>query len=440
MRRLVAVLALAAAACATSDARRLTPREQAAVLMQKGDAKSAVPLLEDLHARSSDDLALARALAEAHVRAGSAPLLLERLHGTDTAVSHYMQGLVLFATSADATTGALAQFERAVELDPLRGELHHRLGLALLESEQYDRALEPLSRALELEPHETSWQLPMAKVLYRSGDTQGAVKALAKVMSGNPTQTDVKVARALMDQIADPFAGFPQAAKGTLEQGIQWLQVADVPQQAIVAFEEILHDHPDLAVVHALLGLAYQRIDDAGRAVDELKRAIELEPKDGKSHLYLGELYLSHQRPKQAQSELEKALELNPLLDDAYARLGDLALDRRDHVTARRHFKALAALAPDSPAARGKLALVHQLEGDWPAADRELHAVVDKDPENVEFILRLGVLHTERFTRAKTPDERQKASQGAARWLQKVLEKQPDNALASRALETVNAR
>jgi tetratricopeptide (TPR) repeat protein len=408
--------------------------------MQRGDARSAVPILEDLHARQRNDWAIARALAEAHVKAGSADLLLERLKSTDTAVAHYMQGLVLFARAADATGPAIAQFQRAVELEPNSGELHHRLGVALLESEKYEQARAPLERAAQLQPDELSWQLPIAKVRYRSGDSKGAVAALALLVSGSPTVQDVKLARALMDQIADPFAGFPQAARGTLEQGIQWLQVADVPQQAIVSFEEILHEYPDLAVVHALLGLAYQRIDDAGRAVDELKRAIELMPDDGKAHFYLGGLYLSHQRPKLAREELERALQLNPLLDEAYVRLGDLALERHDYVIAHKLFFALAHLLPDEAPAHGKLALVYQLEGDWPAADRELHLVVDKDPDNTEFVLRLGVLHTERFTRARTSEERTAASAEAIKWLAKVLERQPDNAIASRALETVNAR
>lgn len=427
------------AGCATT-APSLSPREKAQVLMQRGDAKEAVPILEELHARAPSDFEVARALAEAHVRAGSAELLLERLKTTDTAVSHYMQGLVLFARAADATRPAIAQFEAAVALEPDAGELHHRLGVALLESERYEQARAPLARAIELRPRELSWRLPMAKVLYRLGDTRGAVAALQLVVAGGPSPQDVKMARALMGQIADPFGAFPQSARGTLEQGIQWLQVADVPQQAIVSFEEILHDYPDLAVVHALLGLAYQRIDDAGRAVDELKRAIELSPDDGKAHLYLGELYLSHQRPRQAREELERALQLNPLLDDAYVRLGDLALERRDYVGAKQLFEALVHLQPDAAWAHGKLALVYQLDGDWPAADRELHAVVDKEPDNAEFLLRLGVLHTERFTRAKSADERKSASAEAAKWLAKVLEKQPENALASRALETVNAR
>jgi Flp pilus assembly protein TadD len=440
MRRALVVLALAGCVTASQPGKPLTEREQAQVLMQRGKASEAVPLLEALYSRAASDLSLARALAEAHVKAGSADALLKRLQPVDTSVSHYMQGLILFARAADATGPAIDQFKKAVELEPNEAELHHRLGVALLESEKYELALAPLRKAVELNAKELSWQLPLAKVLYRSGDSKGAIAALKLAISAQPSPADVKVARALMDQIADPFSGFPQAMKGTLEQGIQWLEVADVPQQAIVSFEEILHDFPDLAVVHALLGLAYQRVDDAGRAVDEIKRSIELAPEDGKSHLYLGQIYLSHQRAKQGQSELERALDLNPLLDDAYFQLGDLALDRKDYVTARRLFGTERYLQPDSVPTRGKLALVYQLEGDWPAADRELRAVVDKDEENVDFLLRLGVLHTERFTKAKTAEERKAAATEAAKWLQKVLEKQPENEIASRALETVNAQ
>ena len=114
-------------------------------------------------------------------------------------------------------------------------------------------------------------------------------------------------------------------------------------------------------------------------------------------------------------------------------------MERQDYVAARRHFEVAARLVPESPAAHGKLALVLQLDGNWPAADKELHRVLDKEPENIEFMLRLGVLHTERFTKARTPAERTEASKEASKWLAKVLEAQPENAIASRALERLNA-
>jgi tetratricopeptide (TPR) repeat protein len=439
---LVATLAALAAGCVTtkSQGRRLTPREEAQVALQRGDAARALELLEPDFAAHPDDLQVARLLAEAHVKAGSGDALLARLTKSDTAVSHYQQGLVRFARAADASGPAIAEFRRAAELAPQEPEFQYRLGVALLESEQVEEALPALQKATQLAPDRAGWALPLAKAKARLGDQAGAVAAIRTVVLGAPTPAEVKTAVALMDQLSDPFATFPAAAKPQLEQAMQWLQLADVPQQAIVQLEQILRDFPDLAVVHSLLGLAYDRLDDAGRAVDEFKRAIELAPDDGKNHFYLGELYQARQRPKNAEEHFLKAVEKNPVLADAWARLGDLALDRQDLVNARRDFEVVARLRPDDVAARGKLALVFQLEGDWPAADRELKAVMDKEPGNLEFALRLGVLHTERFTKAKTAAERKQAAEEAAKWLQQVLDAQPENAIASRALERVKQR
>jgi len=442
-RLLAAALSLAPlTSCQTTGATKaaLTPREEAQVLLARGDGAKALPLLTELQAKSPGDLSLARMVAEAHVKAGSAETFLASLAKKDTAVSHYQQGLVRFARASDASAPAIANFRRAAELEPNEPEYRYRLGVALLESEQYEPARVELEAAVKQAPDRPSWFLPLAKVRYRTGDNKGATEAIRTVVLGGPTPADVKTARALMDQIADPFAGFPRSARAQLEQAIQWLEVADVPQQAIVQLEEILRDHPDEAAVHALLGLSWARLDDAGRAVEELKRAVELAPDDGKNHLYLAELYEARQRPRSAEEHFLKALERNPVLDQAWLKLGDLALERQDYAGARRHFEVAARLLPESAPAHGKLALVLQLDGNWPAADRELHLVLDKDPENLEFMLRLGVLHTERFTKAKTPGERDAASAEATKWLNKVLEAQPENAIASRALERLKVR
>jgi tetratricopeptide (TPR) repeat protein len=89
---------------------------------------------------------------------------------------------------------------------------------------------------------------------------------------------------------------------------------------------------------------------------------------------------------------------------------------------------------------RGKLALVYQLEGDFPAAERELRHVVEKDPENMEFVLRLGLLYAEQSMKTRKPEDRRTSSEEAEKWLLKVLEEQPDNALASRALQQIKAQ
>jgi len=257
------------------------------------------------------------------------------------------------------------------------------------------------------------------------------------VVTGECTVQEAATARALMDEIADPFAGFPKSARPKLDQALGWMQVADIPQQAITELEDIAREFPDLGVVHALLGLAAARVDDAGRAIEELKRAIELSPDDGKAYLYLADLYTARQRASQAKELYEKALEKNPTLDEAWFKLGDAALDRQELEKARTAFRTAARLRPDNWASRGKLALVYQLESNWPAADRELKAELEQRPDNLEATLRLGLLHTEKYLKVKTAAEKQAAQTEAAKWLEQVLETQPENALASRALERV---
>lgn len=427
--------------CVTTGASvKLTPREEAQVFLQRGEGAKALPLLTELQAKAPADLTLARMVAEAHVKAGSADTFLAALATKDTAISHYQQGLVRFARASDASAPAIANFKRAAALEPGEPEFRYRLGVALLESEQYEPARLELEAAAKEAGDRPNWFLPLAKVRYRTGDNAGATEAIRTVVTGGCTPVDVKVARALMDQIADPFSAFPRSARAQLEQAIQWLEVADVPQQAIVQLEELLRDHPDEAVLHALLGMSWARLDDAGRAVEALKRAIELAPTDGKNHLYLAQLYAARQRPKNAEEHYRLALERNPVLDEAWLKLGDVALDRQDYVTARKHFEVAVRLIPESAPAHGKLALVHQLDGNWPAADKELRVVLDREPENLEFMLRLGVLHTERFAKSKSQSEKDQASTEATLWLQKVLEAQPENAIASRALARLKIR
>jgi tetratricopeptide (TPR) repeat protein len=291
-----------------------------------------------------------------------------------------------------------------------------------------------------MRPQRTGWNLPLAKALFRTGDQKSAIECLRHFIEGNPSAPEVTTAQALMAQATDPFAQFPSAGKVRLEQGMQWLQVNDVPQQAIVEFETLLRDYPDLAVVHALLGLAYQRLDDAGRAVEEFKRAIELAPDDGKNHFYLAELYLGRQRASAALEHFQKAVERNPLLTEAWGRLGDLALQRSDASAAGKAFRTAVLLDPKSMPTRGKLAYAYQLQEDWPGAERELKTVVDKDPDNLEFVLRLGVLNAEHYKHSRTPQEKQKAASEAETYLKKILEAQPENAIASAALQIVRGQ
>lgn len=437
-------VALGLAGCRHAPESAASPaarREQAVARIDRGEPASALPLLAELRAAAPADLELARLEAEAYVKASRGEALLQRLGSAEgSATALYQRGLALFALAADATPEAVGAMEKAIALAPGEAELHYRLGLMQLEAERFPAALPALERAAQLEPTRPAFLLPLAKARARTGKPKDAVDALRTLITLEPTPAQVATARALMAEISDPAASVPKAAQGRIDQAIHWLNTYDVPHQAIIELESALREFPDLALAHALLGLAYQRLDDAGRAVDEFRQAIAQAPDHGRFRLMLGNLYLARQRPDQARLEFEQAVALDPLLSDAHARLGDLALERRDLSVARRHFEALTTLEPQSPAARVKLAATLQLQGDWTGADRQLRAALEQEPANVELQLRLGLLNFERSRVAKDRAEKERALAEAETWLRKVLETQPDNALASRALESLRRR
>ena len=110
------VAALLCASCVTSSGGAvLSPREKAMVALQKGDTAQAVVLFDALHAEAPADLDIARGWAEAHVKNGTSAGVMTQLGTADTAVAHYVRGLLLFANAKEAGGGAVLAFRKAVE-------------------------------------------------------------------------------------------------------------------------------------------------------------------------------------------------------------------------------------------------------------------------------------------------------------------------------------
>ena len=383
-----------------------------------------------------------RALVEGHFRTGRIALIIreleERVAAQETDdLAHYGLGMAYFARSADAEGKAVAHLRRATELRPRVAEYPFRLGVVHLEAERYPEAVESLKKSRELEPGQPRHYVPLALALSRTGDRKGAVDALRAILSLNPERRDIETAKKVMARLNDTFREFPKAVEGDFQRGIDLMDRADSPQQAIVAFEEILEKFPDLAVVHAALGLCYQRIEDAGRAMDEYHRALELAPEDGRNHGYVADLYYSRERFDKAVESYRAAVERDPLNDHGYDRLGQIALQRGDAPEAARWLKLLTVVRPDDPAARQSYGLALLAQKEFGAAEREFNSILERDPRNTEALLRLGLLNMEWQSAEKDPGLKASYGEKAARYFEQVLDLQPQNVLAARMLKSL---
>jgi tetratricopeptide (TPR) repeat protein len=381
-----------------------------------------------------------RSLVEAHFRTGRVDLIIRELEERVTRdpsdhLAHYGLGLALFARAADTEGKAVVHLGRAVALRPEIAEYHFRLGVVHLEAERFPEAAMSLVQARDREPDVARHYVPLALALSRTGDRKGALDALRAILTRAPVPQDLEVARRVMLRLTDPFREFPKAVEGEFTRGLDFMERLDSPQQAIVTFEELLEKFPDIAVVHAALGLCYLRLDDAGRAMDSFRRALELAPEDARTHQYIGDLYFARERFDKAVEAYEASLLRDPLNDHAYERLGQIALQRGDPATAARWLKVLVVLRPADPSARGAYGRALLGANDPTAAEREFKAILESDPTNVEALLRMGLVTLERRNGEKDPARRGALAEQAARYFESVLDLQPQNVYAARMLK-----
>ncbi len=348
----------------------------------------------------------------------------------------YGLAITLYATSTGLADKALSLLSEAREHRPDLSDIPYRKGVILLDAERYAEARQAFEKALAIEDL-ARYRAPLALSLYHLGKPEQSLEVLRGLLHLDPSPNEVEMARQVAERISDPFRGFPEAARGKLTRAIDWLERADVPQNALDLLREILLEHPEAAMVHAVLGLAYQRIDAGGEAFIHLQHAVELAPHLAITHLYLANLLASRERYEDARDSYLAALERNPLLLEAHAALGNAAAERGDTKEATRHLRAWSLLDPRRTQPRLLLARTLAAAGDLDATERELKGVLELEEDNLEAHLSLGAVYVRRHSETPGPELREAYARMAKEHLDRVLAVQPDNPAARRLVAEI---
>ena len=158
---------------------------------------------------------------------------------------------------------AIAEYERAIELDPGYAIPHTGLGNVYAELGRYDDAIAEYERAIELDPKDT----------------------------------------------------YPHNGLGTIYARLG--HYAD----AIAEFERAIELDPKYAYPHTGLGNVYHELGQYYDAIAGCERAVELDPGDAYPHNSLGNVYYELGRYEDATAEFQKAIELDPRLATAHVSL-----------------------------------------------------------------------------------------------------------------------
>lgn len=134
--------------------------------------------------------------------------------------------------------------------------------------------------------------------------------------------------------------------------------------------------NPDLAEVHRIAGWGKRNDGRYPQAVDEYRRAIELDPGNGDAHRRLGQVYELNGQLTEALAAYHRAVEVDPTQFRNYQELASYYFQRADYPEAVRQLRQAINLAPDEPALHLGLGTTYANLGQYIDLEQEVRTVL----------------------------------------------------------------
>ncbi len=170
------------------------------------------------------------------------------------------------------------------------------------------------------------------------------------------------------------------ARKYNLTLDSSWLD------QARTSLHEAQRRDPDLALVCVVSGRINEFQGRYELAESDLKRALEIDPRDGDAWRMLGRVYGKNYRYEESEMSFQKAIEMQP---DYYLNYEDLCGDhtyQANYGQAIQQCRKAVQLAPDLSEAHFSLAIPLFCHGDDVEAEAEFLRAIDLDPKSATAI------------------------------------------------------
>ncbi|WP_063856602.1 ATP-binding protein [Kitasatospora griseola] len=314
---------------------------------------------------------LVAAMAEPEPGIAATTLLLsgQALDRPGRAVAHRLRGIGHHGEGRHDQ--ALADFDRAVELDPDRPEALHSRARSLIAAERYEQALVDLDRAVELDPD-------FAAAFATRGDT--------KRLTGRAQDALADLDRAVE---LDPGRRWALGSRGRTFQDL------GRHEEALADFDRAVELDPKYAWA---LGSRAESLRELGRheeALADFGRAVEVDPGYVWALGSRGRLYWELGRREEALADFGRAVEVDPGYVWALGSRGRLyqELGRREEALA--DFDRAIEVDPEYVWAIGSRGWLYQELGRREEALADFDRAIEVDPEYVWAITSRGRVYQE---------------------------------------------
>jgi Flp pilus assembly protein TadD len=350
-----------------------SPRECAALLVERGDFGAAIRTLEPLLARQPHDVRALNLLGIALTAAGR----------TDEAAGRFREALELqpgFVPArknlgvAEFNRGRLAEarslFEKVLEQAPGDEVAHLHLAEIRFRDGRLGEAARHYERAGARVFDSPEWTLRYASSLLDRGETAKAAAAFDRLPPGDGTrrfEAGVALGRAGAHAesarlFASARATYRDAYAAAYNQVLMLIEAGD-QAAAIRAGEDLLGQGLQPAELHNLLSRAYLQAGRVKDAYDALRTATRLEPAAEENYVDLAMICLDHENYDLGLEIVDVGLHHRPDSSILHLQRGVLLAMKAEWGEVEKEFEAARRLAPDHAAPYAALAMIWMQTG-----------------------------------------------------------------------------
>lgn len=333
--------------------------------------------------------------------------VIRRMIETEPKSMDHRLRLARFYLEQGAYPKAEAVLREAVALEPEDEERRMVLAEYFVDRKDQASAERVLLDAAALMPYSNKIQLGLATFYRRSGQDEkarGRYVALVQEHQDKPIGLEAKVKLAEMEflagrsveaerQVEEVLKANPRSSDGLILAG-RLAMARRNGKDAVQAFRIVLHDQPELATVHYLLGQAYQLTGETNLAKESFEQAVALYPNQVEAKRSLALLETRSGRYDQARARLDELLKQRPDDLDALDMLMRVDLVTRNWSGAEQTLQRLRAAAKDHPLVSMAEGRLYQAQG---RVDRAVAAYeratlsAPNDPDPLLTLIKLEV-------------------------------------------------
>ncbi|HOX29134.1 MAG TPA: tetratricopeptide repeat protein [bacterium] len=282
-------------------------------------------------------------------------------------------------------------------------------GLARLDEESFESALEAFHRAYELDPESADAARHFAHELYMHGKSEEAEKLVRKSLEKGPDPGLYRILAAiLLDEsarigevellIEEVRTTCRDERTASIIQGHLELE-RNKPEIAVDLFNKVLDEDPEnnteasegLARALNLIGIDLSEKGANEEAIFTFKKAADLDPWWSAPHVNLGNCFCALGRNDAARRAYTRGIRLEPDNQQARFNMGRLLCEEGDLTGAEAEFLEVLDIDPEYPDANAELGRIYSLLSRFDLAIDKFQRELELNPDSVPCICNLGI-------------------------------------------------